>query len=262
LRQVWPRWRAALVLVQPATVARWHCRGFHGWWSGRSRRRPGRPRIESDVRDLIRRMSTENRLWGAPRIHGELLKLGIAVSERTVSRYLPDRTRGWSQTWRTFLTNHVGDLMGSSAVASSALPGDDDVVDTGLFSFGVTPTSGNAGRLQPGGDYQWRSFGSTHLPSLAGFPGPTFTTGHGQASSGRDPPSHCGRDWPHAYARRRFRPAVPLRPGGTDRLRQLVRHASWIAIGQFGDSPCAASSINVATRLTRRGRGARPRAFL
>ena len=81
-----------------------------------------------------------NRLWGAPRVHGELLKLGIAVSERTVSRYLPDRTRGRSQTWRTFLTNHVGDLMCSWAVASSEPPGDDEVVDTGLFSSGVTPT--------------------------------------------------------------------------------------------------------------------------
>jgi putative transposase len=149
LRRVWPRWCEARVLVQPATVARWHRRGFHGWWGARSRRRPGRPRIESDFRDLIRRMSTGNRLWGAPRIHGELLKLGIAVSEPTVSRYLPDRTRGRSQTWRTFLTNHVGDLMCSSAVASSERPGDDDVVDTGLFSFGVTPTSGTAGRLQP-----------------------------------------------------------------------------------------------------------------
>jgi hypothetical protein len=69
-----------------------------------------RPCIDSDVRDLIRRMSTENRLWGAPRIHGELLKLGIAVSERTVSRYLPDRTKGRSQTWRTFLANHFGAL--------------------------------------------------------------------------------------------------------------------------------------------------------
>jgi hypothetical protein len=130
------------MLVQPATVARWHRRGFQGWWRARSRRRPGRPRIESDVRDLIRRMSTENRLWGAPRLDGELMKLGIAVSERTVSRYLPDRTRGRSQTWRTFLTNHVGDLMCSSAVASSERPGDDDVVDTGLFSFCVTPTPG------------------------------------------------------------------------------------------------------------------------
>ncbi len=185
--------------------------------------------------------------------HRSLRTDGLAVSA--------DRTRGRSQTWRTFLTNHVGDFICSSAVASSELPGDDNVVDIGLFSFGLTPTSGTAGRLQPHGDYRLLSFGSTHVPSLAAFLGPTFTTGHGQASSGRAPPSHCGRDWPNAYTRRLLRPAVLLRPGGTDRPRRLVRHQSWIAIGQFG-TPRAASSINVATQVTRRARSARPRASL
>jgi hypothetical protein len=88
--------------------------------------------------DLIRRLATENRLWGAPRIHGELLKLGIAVSERTVSRYLPDRLTAPSQTWRTFLTNHLGDLAFISQVTSSSAPRDDDVVDAGLV-FRPTP---------------------------------------------------------------------------------------------------------------------------
>jgi hypothetical protein len=181
----------------------------------------------------------ENCLWGAPRIHGELLRLGIAVSERTVSRYLPDRTRGRSQTWRTFLTNHVGELMCSSAVASSELPGEDDVVDTSLFSFGVTPASGTSGRLQPRGDYQLRSFGSTHVPSLAGFQGPAFTAGLGQASSGRDTAKvMAGATGTHtrgdSFVRR-------CRFCGTDRLRRLVRHATWIAIGQFGDCSCAAT---------------------
>src|SRR4030095_15213195 len=106
LRQWWPRWRDALVLVQPATVDRWHREGFHRWWRRRSRR-PGRPRIDSEIRGLIRRFAAENRLWGAPRIHGEALKLGIAVSERTVSRYLRGRVRAPSQTWRTFLANSV-----------------------------------------------------------------------------------------------------------------------------------------------------------
>ncbi len=101
LRRVWPRWRAALVLVQPATVDRWQRDGFY--WCGRRRlQRPGRPRIDSQCRSLLRQLAGENRLWGAPRIHGELLKLGIAVSERTVSRYLADRLRAPSQTWRTF----------------------------------------------------------------------------------------------------------------------------------------------------------------
>ena len=107
LRRWWPRWREALVLVQPATVARWHREGLRGCWSRRPRRRPGRPCIDAQLRALIRRMATENRLWGAPRIHGELLKLGLVVSERTVSRYLPDRRTLPSQTWRTFLANHL-----------------------------------------------------------------------------------------------------------------------------------------------------------
>ncbi len=80
------------MLVQPATVDRWHREEFHRCWRRRSRR-PGRPRIDSECRGLIRRLAAENCLWGAPRIHGELLKLGIVVSERTVSRYLPDRRR-------------------------------------------------------------------------------------------------------------------------------------------------------------------------
>jgi putative transposase len=92
LRRLWPRWRDALVLVQPATVDRWHRDRFYRCWRRRSRR-PGRPPIDSQCRALIRRLAAENRLWGAPRIHGELLKLGIAVSERTVSRYLVGRLR-------------------------------------------------------------------------------------------------------------------------------------------------------------------------
>jgi hypothetical protein len=230
LRRVWPRRREALVLVQPATVARWHRRRLHGWWSARSRRRPGRPRIDSDVRDLIRRMSTENRLWGAPRIHGELLKLGIAVSERTVSRYLPDRRRDRSQTWRTFLANHFADLTCDSAGASSQLSGDDHVVDTGWSSSDVTPAAATATHLQPHTDCRWRSFASTHVPSLGECLGPTFTTGHGQASAGRDPPKSLRAD-------QRIR-AETLSSGGapsyTDSFKRLSRHTSRIAIGQFG----------------------------
>ena len=84
LRWLWPRWREALVLVQPATIDRWSRDGFRRFWRRRARR-PGRPRIESSCRNLIRRMAAEN-VSGAPRIHGELLKLGITISERTVSR--------------------------------------------------------------------------------------------------------------------------------------------------------------------------------
>jgi hypothetical protein len=140
LRRVWPRWRDALVLVQPATVARWHRNGFYRCWRRRSQR-PGRPRIDSQCRGLIRRLAAENRLWGAPRIHGELLKLGIAVSERTVSRYLPDRLRAPSETWRTFLANHLGQFTFISPETSPYAPGADDVGDVSGLTFRQTPSS-------------------------------------------------------------------------------------------------------------------------
>jgi hypothetical protein len=125
LRRAWPRWREALVLVQPATVDCWHREGFCGWWRRPSRRRPGRPRIDAPLRSLIERMATANGLWGAPRIHGELLKLGFTVCERTVSRYLPDRRTRPSQTWRTFLANHIGALAFTSTVSFATSDEDD-----------------------------------------------------------------------------------------------------------------------------------------
>jgi hypothetical protein len=140
LRRSWLRWREALVLVQPATVDRWHREKSRRSWRRRSRR-PGRPRIDSTCRDLIRRLAAENHLWGAPRIHGELLKLGIAVSERTVSRYLQGRPTARSQTWRTFFANHLGDLAFMPPVMSSSAPGDDDVVDASGVSFHPEPLS-------------------------------------------------------------------------------------------------------------------------
>src|SRR5262245_44171161 len=91
------------MLVQPATVDRWLRDGFSRWWP-RRRRRAGRPRVDAECRGLIQQMAAENRLWGAPRIHGELDKPGIAVSERTVSRYLRECPRRSSQTWRTSRT--------------------------------------------------------------------------------------------------------------------------------------------------------------
>jgi transposase InsO family protein len=106
LRTVWTDWAKSLVIVKPATVVAWHRRAYHAYWR-RISRQPGRPRTDAQVRDLIRRMVTENH-WGAPRIHGELLKLGFCLSERTVSRYVrmsrPRRASGVS--WRTFLNNH------------------------------------------------------------------------------------------------------------------------------------------------------------
>jgi hypothetical protein len=129
LRRLWPRWRDALSLVQPATVDRWHRDGRHRWWRRRPRtRRPGRPPINEECRALIRRMAHDNRLWGAPRIHGELLKLGITVSERTVSRYLSHQRRPPSQTWRTFLTNQLCQLPVTSPALSPCASGSGDVI--------------------------------------------------------------------------------------------------------------------------------------
>src|SRR5262245_61812782 len=112
LARIWADWRQSLVIVTPDTVLRWQRRRFRQYWtrlSGRTTR--GRPPISAEIRTLITRMATANPLWGAPRIHGELLKLGIDVAERTVSRLMPKRCPQPSQTWRTFLANHVRALV-------------------------------------------------------------------------------------------------------------------------------------------------------
>ncbi|MGB3049431.1 MAG: integrase core domain-containing protein [Polyangiales bacterium] len=111
LCRLWPDWQNALILVKPETVIGWHRKGFRLYWSWRSRNRGGRPPIDAEIRALIRRMSIENPTWGAPRIHGELLKLGFEVGEATVSRTMPRRRKPPSQTWRAFLRNHTKELV-------------------------------------------------------------------------------------------------------------------------------------------------------
>jgi hypothetical protein len=111
LSRVWRCWRSALHLVKPATVIGWHRRGFRLFWTWKSRRRTGRPGVSKEVRALIRELSSANPLWGAPRIHGELLKLGISVSQSTVVKYMRRHQTSPLQSWRTFLTNHVGQVM-------------------------------------------------------------------------------------------------------------------------------------------------------
>jgi putative transposase len=110
LSRVWAEWRSALRIVKPDTVIAWHRKAFRLFWTWKVRRgRPGRPAVSADIRALIRRMSGENPGWGAPRIHGELLKLDIG--ETSVSKYLVRRRKPPSQTWRTFLENHLQSLI-------------------------------------------------------------------------------------------------------------------------------------------------------
>jgi putative transposase len=110
LHSLWDRWTEALIIVKPETVIGWHRTGFRLYWRFRCRiARLGRPRIATEVYEMVKRMAKENPTWGAPQIHGELLKLGIVISERTVSRYLGRRTPGSGespQKWMTFLNNH------------------------------------------------------------------------------------------------------------------------------------------------------------
>src|SRR5262249_17850753 len=106
------RLEAGLVIVSPDTVLRWQRRRFRDYWITRSRRQPaGRPPLSAEIKAPVTKMSTPNPLSRAPRSHGELLKLGVDVHERTVSRLMPRRLRPPSQTWQTFLANHVRDLV-------------------------------------------------------------------------------------------------------------------------------------------------------
>jgi hypothetical protein len=99
-----------VTVVQPETLVRWHRAGFRLYWRWKSGLRGGRPQIETDLRALIRQMSMENPFWGAPRIHGELLKLGYEVAQSTVAKYMVKRRRPPSQGWRTFLRNLAPDI--------------------------------------------------------------------------------------------------------------------------------------------------------
>jgi len=109
LCRLYPSLLDAIIIVKPETLLRWHRRGFRAYWRWKSWR-GGRPRIDRELRALIRRMSKENPTWGAPRIHGELLMLGIDVSESTVGRYMIRIGRPRSQGWKTFLRNHAGEI--------------------------------------------------------------------------------------------------------------------------------------------------------
>ena len=110
LSRLWPDWRSALLIVQPATVIKWHRQGFKLYWRWKSRKKQGRPEVDWEIRDLIQRMCRENSTWGTPRILSELLLLGHNVAESTVAKYMIRQPKPPSQNWRTFLENHVGQI--------------------------------------------------------------------------------------------------------------------------------------------------------
>ena len=117
LYRLWPPCLEAMMLVKPATVVQWHRRGFRLYWRWRSR--SGRKPMAHETRKLIRQMCLANPLWGAPRIHGELLKLGIQISQATVAKYMLRRPHFPSPTWRTFLSNHT---LGIAAIDMFIVP--------------------------------------------------------------------------------------------------------------------------------------------
>ena len=109
---MWERWQDTLMIVKPETVLAWQRKGFRLFWTWRVRHgKPGRPRVPQEVRDLIRMISRNNPRWGAPRIHGELIKLGIQITEPTVAKYMVRHRKPPSQTWRTFLETHVKSMV-------------------------------------------------------------------------------------------------------------------------------------------------------
>ena len=112
ISRLWKQWHSALLMVKPETVIAWQRKGFRLYWCWKSRAgKSGRPGVSQEIRALILQMSSANPLWGAPRIHGELRKLGIEISQATVAKYIERRRKPPSQTWRTFLENHVQQLV-------------------------------------------------------------------------------------------------------------------------------------------------------
>ena len=131
LRRVWGEWKSVLMIVKAETVVAWHRKGFRLFWTWKIRRgKPGRPSVPQEVRNLIRMMSRNNPRWGAPRIHGELLKLGIEIGETSVSKYMVRRRGPPSQIWKTFLENHVKSMVSVDLLRCT----DDPVSDALRFS--------------------------------------------------------------------------------------------------------------------------------
>src|SRR5215471_3987116 len=124
---------SAFAILRPETIIRWHRAGFQSYWRERSRKPVGRPRISAELRNFIGAMSRANHLWGAPHIHGELLKLGFTIAQSTVARYM---YREWppSQGWRTFLTNHVDGIAAILIVSPAIFDGGVAALDDACFA--------------------------------------------------------------------------------------------------------------------------------
>src|SRR5437868_5795027 len=134
MTQLWPSLLGAAQVVEPETILRWHRAGWKAFWRWKSRKRAGRPKIDRGLRDLIQRMSKENPLWGASRIHGELM-LGFEVAQSTVSKYMVRDGTPPSQSWKTFLRNHV------QAIAAIDLCVVPTLTFERLFAFLVLPAA-------------------------------------------------------------------------------------------------------------------------
>ena len=214
--------------------SRWHRQGFAGCWRRRSRRRPGRPRIDSAVQSLIRRMAAENLLWGAPRIHGELLKLGITVSERTVSRYLQGRMKAPSQSWRTFLANEFSQLALASTVTSSDEPGDHDVAGAHLCPSVQLRlhATGSRSECRAGSVRRLAPLASTPASWSASCPG-SRAPPHGPPPTDKTRGSRalCATDWPSCNILN-LKDFYGLRPG---RLHHAA--TTYRAVGIVGCGP-------------------------
>jgi hypothetical protein len=111
MKSIFSNWKSSLIIIKPATVIKWHRKGFKLYWKWKCRNSGGRPKIPQEQINLIKRMAKENPLWGVPHIHGEMLKLGIEISESTVLRYMPKKEGSTAgQNWKTFLKNHSSEI--------------------------------------------------------------------------------------------------------------------------------------------------------
>ncbi|MGE5497228.1 MAG: transposase [Syntrophothermus sp.] len=112
MKELLSDWKDKIFIVKPETVIKWHRTAFRSYWRRKSRHKDGRPKLEREVLDLIKQLANDNPLWGVPRIHGEMKKLGIKISQSTVQRYIPKRNgRTTGQRWKTFLKNHSKEII-------------------------------------------------------------------------------------------------------------------------------------------------------